>query len=199
MALSFGPQLEFVRWFAYYSGLNGNVVLAWALQEQPPGQPATAGSNNWLNIQYTDSGPNAEYFRIAAMTPRDAARASVEWTRRNLPTITAVLGRSPYDQAKAIVDSGWASSHYGGVAAFYAVVQRVERNEPVTTPAPGSLRGLKGEARAGVTVVNVEGNPPDRSPKIRTTGKQMGQHGTSFGGHAVAMRDLRNRHVPLRT
>lgn len=191
MALSYGDQLTFARDFAAYSGMNGNVVLAWCLQEQSPGSPATPGSNNWLNIQYTDNGPNSEYFRIARMNPADAARASVIWMNENQATITASKQKSAYDQALAIVNSGWASSKYGGITKFYGVVETVAHSKLETTPpAPKS---------AGASVhVDTSGNPPDRSHKIYLTGKGAGERGSQFSGHVQAMRNLRHRHVAVK-
>ena len=197
MALSYGAQLEFARDFATYSGLSGNVVLAWCLQEQPPGHPATPGSNNWLNIQYTDSGPNETYYRIARLDPARAAYASVTWMNENQPSITRAAGKSEYDQAKAIVDSGWATSHYGGVEAFYAVVQEVSHAQlERTPPAPRIAAGdVQLNTPAPVATVRQGNDPPDRSPKIRASGKKLGETGSQFGGHINAMRNLVNRHV----
>lgn len=189
--LSWGNQLIFARDFAQYSGLSGNVVLAWCLQEQPPGKPATPNSNNWLNIQYTDQGPNSTYYRIAALNPPDAARASVIWMAENLGSILAAKGKSEYLQAKAIVDSGWASSHYGGVEKFYAVVRTVATSKlEATPPAPTTAQAHYRE--------HTENNPPERSRKIQATGKGMGERGSRFVGHSAAMRDLRRRTITLK-
>lgn len=191
MALSFGTQLEFARDFAAYSGMSGNVVLAWCLQEQAPGSPATAGSNNWLNIQYTDQGPNSTYYRIAHMNPSDAARASVIWMNENQGSITAAKHKSEYDQALAIVNSGWASSKYGGIAKFYGVVQTVAKSKlEKTAPAPKSPQLTMRVATGG--------DPPDRSHKIYVTGQGLGAKGSQFSGHAQAMRSLRNRHTAIK-
>lgn len=200
MALSFGAQLEFARDFAAYSGMSGNVVLAWCLQEQPPGHPATPGSNNWLNIQYTDSGPNSTYYRIAKLNPADAARASVVWMNENLPSIPASKGKSEYEQAKAIVESGWASSHYGGVTKFYGVVQEVARSKLEKTPPAPKLS----ESQAGIGGVNSvvkaseSNDPPSHAPKVQESGRKMGAVGSSFAGHAVAMRNLASRTLTLK-
>lgn len=200
MALSYGGQLEFARDFAAFSGMSGNVVLAWCLQEQPPGKPATAGSNNWLNIQYTDSGPNSTYYRIAKMNPSDAARASVIWMNENLPSIPASKGKSEYDQAAAIVNSGWASSHYGGVAKFYAVVQTVAKSKLEKTPPPGKFKGSGKtlEQIAGSPSVRESNDPPSHAPKVQESGRKMGAVGSSFAGHAIAMRNLASRTVTLK-
>lgn len=198
MALSFGAQLEFARWFALDSGMNGNVVLAWCLQEQPPGSPATPGSNNWLNIQFTDSGPNAEYYRIARMGVRAAAKASVEWMAQNQGSILASRGKSAYDQALAIVNSGWASSHYGGIVSFYGVVQEVERGAP-GLPKGGTVPTvtIRGATHAGIVHVSSRADPKDRSPKIRESGRKLSATGNTFIGHRYAMRGLLRRTIKL--
>jgi hypothetical protein len=38
-------------------------------------------------------------------------------------------------------------------------------------------------------------DPPDHSPKVKATGKRMGEVGSSFGGHAQAMRNLAARNI----
>jgi hypothetical protein len=110
-----GAQKTFGEEFAKLSGLNPSVVDAWLLHEQPAGSPSKPGSNNWLNIQYTDSGPNATYFQIAALPARQAAQASVEWLRKQpgLASILQAAGHGEAAEVTAIEDSGWASSHYG--------------------------------------------------------------------------------------
>jgi hypothetical protein len=108
-----GSQAQFGTYFAQYTGLDPSVVHAWLLHEQAPGSPATPGSSNWLNIGYTDAGPNASYWGIAKLPAKAAARASAAWLKINQPSIAASAGQSPQAQAQAIIDSGWASSHYG--------------------------------------------------------------------------------------
>lgn len=110
-----GDQKAFGQAFAADTGLNIHVVEAWLLHEQPPGSPATPGSNNWLNVQYTDSGPNSTYYDIAKLPPAQAARASAEWLRKQqgLSGILQAAGHGEAAEVTAIEDSGWASSHYG--------------------------------------------------------------------------------------
>ena len=110
-----GDQKAFGKAFAAATGLNIRVVEAWLLHEQPPGRPATPGSNNWLNVQYTDSGPNSTYFNIAKLSPAAAARATAEWLRKQsgLSSILQSAGHGEAAEVTAIEDSGWASSHYG--------------------------------------------------------------------------------------
>jgi hypothetical protein len=187
VAASYGNQLKFAQWFAYYSGMNGNVILAWCLQEQPPGKPATPGSNNWLNIQYTDQGPNSTYYRIAALDVRAAARESVKWMRANQPSIVAVAHKSARDQAFAIANSGWASSHYGGGDAFYAVVRGVEGHGLIgqvqagtAPPAPGPLHGVTGSVQAGAGV-GYSTSRHDYHEKVKHAGRAAGVHGSALG------------------
>lgn len=114
-----GDQKAFGKAFASYTGLSLPVVEAWLLHEQPPGSPSEPGSNNWLNVQYTDSGPNAEYFNIAKLPPKAAAKATAEWLRQQpgLSGILASAGRGAAAEVAAIEGSGWASSHYGNESA----------------------------------------------------------------------------------
>lgn len=119
-----GDQQEFGEAFANYTGLSLPVVESWLIAEQPHGTPATPNSNNWLNVQYTDSGPNAEYYDIAKLSPKGAAKATAEWLRKQpgLSGILASAGRGPAREVRAIEDSGWASSNYGNesISAFLA-------------------------------------------------------------------------------
>ncbi len=120
-----GSQKAFGKAFAAATGLSVSVVEAWLLHEQPPGHPATPGSNNWLNVQYTDSGPNSTYFNIAKLPPAAAGRASAAWLRKQpgLASILHAAGHGSAAEVRAIENSGWASSHYGNVSpsSFLAV------------------------------------------------------------------------------
>lgn len=197
MAVTFGAQKEFAEWFAFYSGLNVDVVTAWVIQEQPPGSPATPGSNNWLNIQYTDSGPNSTYYEIARLNPKAAAERSVAWMEHNQPTIPASRTQDAKGQAEAIVNSGWASSHYGGIAKFYGVVQSVAGQvHAKTSPgAPNQALPPGQKATLHVSRTGSQANPPDHSHKVYVSGKSFGEHGSHMAGHLAAMRDLKTRQV----
>jgi hypothetical protein len=109
-----GAQKIFARHFAADTGLSLGIVERWLLAEQPPGSPSAPGSNNWLNVQYTSSGPNAEYWRIARLPVRQAAAATAAWMRKNQPSIAAAAGKGSAAEEAAIVNSGWAGSHYWG-------------------------------------------------------------------------------------
>jgi hypothetical protein len=51
---------------------------------------------------------------------------------------------------------------------------------------PGHLVGLQ-------SAVSQTSDPPDHSAKVRTSGKKLGEVGSSFAGHAKAMRNLAAR------
>jgi hypothetical protein len=155
MPRTIGEQKLFATYFAGYTGLSLPVVEAWLLNEQPPGSPSKPGSNNWLNIGYTDAGPNSEYAPIASGRPQAAARASAEWLKKNQPSILSSVGKSQVDQASAIINSNWASSHYGyDVKKFLGIVSGGEsskENASILGEIPGpqqpllkSLEGLGG-------------------------------------------------------
>jgi hypothetical protein len=109
-----GAQKSFGQALARYTGLNPGIVEKWLLAEQPPGSPSKPGSNNWLNVQFTDQGPNGEYYRIAKLSPDAAAKATAQWMAHNQPSILHASTGSPAQQEAAIVNSGWASNKYGG-------------------------------------------------------------------------------------
>lgn len=141
MSRTVGEQKLFATYFAGYTGLALPVVEAWLLNEQPPGQPSKPGSNNWLNIGYTDAGPNSEYAPIASGKPQAAARASAEWLKKNQPSILSSVGKSQVQQASAIINSDWASSHYGyNVSKFLGIVSGGEsstENASILGEIPG--------------------------------------------------------------
>src|SRR5215472_5068365 len=109
-------QAQFGTAFAKATGLNQDVVNAWLLHEQT-GDTAVPGGNNWLNIQYTDQGPNSTYYQINNLGPVAAANASAQWLKQNQPSILASARQSIQAQVQAIENSGWASSHYGYASA----------------------------------------------------------------------------------
>jgi hypothetical protein len=112
-----GDQQTFGATLAKLSGLSPTFVDAWLLHEQPAGQPSAPGSNNWLNVGYTDSGPDSTYYQIAGLSPAAAAAATWQWLQTNQPSIAAAAGKSLSAQVAALENSGWASSHYGNESA----------------------------------------------------------------------------------
>lgn len=143
MPRTIGNQKLFATYFAGYTGLSLPVVEAWLLNEQPPGSPSKPGSNNWLNIGYTDAGPNSEYSAIEGQSPQKAAKASAEWLKKNQPSILSGVGKSQKTQAEGIINSNWASSHYGyDVEKFLGVVSGSQTKNaafgiPFTPSIPG--------------------------------------------------------------
>jgi hypothetical protein len=108
-----GDQKAFGQALAKLSGLSPAFINAWLLHEQPAGTPSAPGSNNWLNVGYTDSGPDSTYYSIAGLSPQAAAAATWQWLQANQPSIAAAAGKSVAAQVEALEQSGWASSHYG--------------------------------------------------------------------------------------
>jgi hypothetical protein len=111
-----GDQKAFGAALAADTGLSPTFIESWLLHEQPAGSPSAPGSNNWLNIGAINSNPadwTPEYYDISAMSPQAAAQATANWMRTNQPGIIATAGQSLSSQVEALIDSGWASSHYG--------------------------------------------------------------------------------------
>lgn len=151
-----GNQAQFGAAFAKETGLNPGIVGKWLAHEQPANSPATPGSNNWLNVQYTDSGPNSTYFKIAGMPPAQAAKATAEWLRgqSGLKGILASAGKSPQQQAEAIVNSGWASSHYGGVQSFLSGSTAPIASTGGTAAIPGGATNMGSTSgNTGITAI----------------------------------------------
>lgn len=152
MSRTVGEQKLFATYFAGYTGLSLPVVEAWLLNEQPPGSPSKPGSNNWLNIGYTDAGPNSEYAPIANGKPQAAAKASAEWLKKNQPSILSSVGKSQVEQASSIINSDWASSHYGyDVSKFLGIVSGGENSTE-----NASLLGDAGKALLGPAGIPLE-------------------------------------------
>ncbi|HEY4279927.1 MAG TPA: hypothetical protein VGM91_17005 [Conexibacter sp.] len=119
-------QQAFVTQLAAQTGLNPQVVAAWALSEESSGAAATregAHNNDWLNIGYTDSGT----FGAGASVwndPISAANATAGWLKgqdtidgygtasAGVQSILQTAGQSPEAQVAALQRSGWASSGY---------------------------------------------------------------------------------------
>ena len=59
-------------------------------------------------------------------------------------------------------------------------------------PEPGHVTGVQ-------QAVSTTNDPPDHSTKIRHAGQTLGATGTSFGGHANAMRRLSTRTLTLKS
>lgn len=202
--MSAEDQRIFGEAFAQRSGLSYRVVEAWLLHEQGPGSPSAPGSNNWLNIGYEDSGPNTEYWRIGHMESVKAGVESANWLARqsNFAGIIASRGRGDAAEAQAIIDSPWASSHYGHVspAAFLSAASGVLNMGHGRARVNVGPVGVHGHTTAPGyrPVVNNTGNPQDHSQKTKVSGEQLGRHGSNFYSAVGAMRALTARHVPLR-
>lgn len=64
---------------------------------------------------------------------------------------------------------------------------------------PGTSFGPEpGKQPPIVSTVTTSNDPPDHSAKVRVSGQKLGATGTSFGGHAQAMRRLATRTLTLK-
>jgi hypothetical protein len=120
MAITLNSDQEaFAAEFAARTGLNIQVVRAWLAAEQPASTDPQTWGHNWLNLSAVPSGypwtgqknPATGYPKF--QTAKQAADASAENVRRNYPEITASAASNPVTQILAIVNSPWASGHYG--------------------------------------------------------------------------------------
>jgi hypothetical protein len=124
-------QQQFVTQLAAQTGLNPQVVAAWALSEESGGAAQAreaAGNNDWLNIGYTDAGT----FGAGASVwhdPVSAANATAGWLKgqdtidgygtasAGVQAILQTAGQSPDAQVAALQRSGWASGGYPDLPA----------------------------------------------------------------------------------
>jgi len=124
-------QLTFARELAAKTGLNGNVVAAWLLQEQgvENANPASSGLYNFLNVGVTGSG-NFGTSDSIWNNPLTAADATAGWLmgvktavpgwERSSPLLdfSAIRG-NPQAQITAIQQSGFATSGEPSLPALY--------------------------------------------------------------------------------
>lgn len=182
-------QRLFGAYFAAATGLSPQVVGKWLAAEQGPGSAATPGSNNWLNIQYTDSGPNSTYFHIAHMDPRSAALASAQWLKQQsgLRGILAAAGKGVQAEARAIENSGWASSHYGGGLAAVPGY-----------PLP-NIGGRAGARTASLGGEGGVGSAPVVPGQLSVAGGEGGGQAAALIGQALAALQAKPAQVPIGT
>lgn len=129
---SFSPQQKaFIGTYARATGLNPGVVAAQVAAEEPVGASSGFhGTQNWLNIGITDSGPMGAG-NPAWRDPVSAAQLSAQWVKgqtaipgfgrasSGIQAIPRTAGQSPQAQISALQKSGWASSGYPGLGSLY--------------------------------------------------------------------------------
>jgi hypothetical protein len=113
------------------TGLNPAVIAAWMAAEEPVGANAGyAGTQDWLNVGITDSGPlgagNTQWTDPVAAADATAAWIAGTWSDPGFGTassgIQAILhtvGQSAAAQIAAIQGSGWASGGYPDLQQLY--------------------------------------------------------------------------------
>ena len=149
-------QQAFISTLARETGLNPGVVSAWVAAEEPVGANAGwAGTQNWLNVSITDSGPKAAG-NPAWHDPVSAAHLTAQWIKgqadipgfgkasAGIQAIARTAGQDPATQLRAIQSSGWASGGYPNLGAVY---QTYKGNNP-SLPA-GALQGSANSGQSG--------------------------------------------------
>ena len=124
-------QQKFIGTYSKLTGLHPGVVSAQLAAEEPVGaHSGYHGTQDWLNIGITDSGPMGAG-NPAWRDPVQAAKLSAAWVAGKTsipgfgsaaPGIRAILstaGQSPQAQISAIQRSGWASSGYHNLGSLY--------------------------------------------------------------------------------
>lgn len=125
MAFQFSAQqAAFATELQRQTGLDPAVIAGWMAAEEPPGsQSGYGGTQDWLNVGITDSGPRGAG-NPAWQDPVQAAALTASWMKgeTQIPGfgyassgIRAIVGTAgqPIDsQVAAIQGSGWASSGY---------------------------------------------------------------------------------------
>lgn len=142
-------KAQFVQYLAAYSGLAPSTVAAWANHEQ--GSSTVGGGNNWLNVETGPRGGegphSAEANYVESLSPQQAAAYTAGWLKKNQPGIAATAGKPAVDQASAIINSGWAASHYNHEAPSSFLSSAAGLLDEVTTGfgvGPAIEKGLLG-------------------------------------------------------
>lgn len=149
MAVSLSQnQKLFASALSKSTGLNPGAVEAWMIAEEPPGASSGyQGTQDWLNVGITDSGPKGSGNSVWD-DPVSAAQATANWMKgtwadpgfgnasSGIQGILKTVGQTPAEQLAAIAGSGWASSGYGGAAKLQSLLGTVNG-----TPLPGVTLG----------------------------------------------------------
>lgn len=128
-------QIAFISELARLSGMDPDVLAAWALAEESSSAAVarqSAGNHNWLNIAYFDSGPGSITRDSVWRTPQSAARATWDFLRGErwgaspgIQKIRDTAGKPASEQISAIASSGWASSGYKGGSTLRSLYQTI--------------------------------------------------------------------------
>lgn len=147
---NFSPQQKaFIGTYAKATGLHPGVVAAQVAAEEPVGASSGyRGTQNWLNVGITNSGPFGAA-NPAWHDPVKAAQLAAAWAtgRTSIPgfghaapsivnAIRSTAGQAPQAQIAALQRSGWASSGYPNLPSLF---QTYGATNPT---APMGARGL---------------------------------------------------------
>ena len=174
MSLLTNQQERFAAELARLSGLDRNVIRAWALAEMSGSyaqQREREGNANVLNVGYFDSGPS-DWARNAFRDPAQAARLTYDFLRGRrwgaAPGIQAILrtaGQNPSAQLRAIWTSPWASSRYNNGRDLLDVYRSVSG-----APAPALPGGTGSGAPSVPGVGGADAAPVPASPAVDQRG-----------------------------
>jgi cell wall-associated NlpC family hydrolase len=147
-------QKLFASAFAQASGLDPRAIEAWMIAEEPAGaSTGYRGTQDWLNIGITDSGPQGQGNSVW-QDPVKAGTFSGRWLKgqvadpgfgkaaAGIQAIARTAGQSPQAQLTAVANSPWASSHYGGAAKLIGLLGQVGGKLPAVGVATGSSGGV---------------------------------------------------------
>lgn len=160
MAQFSANQASFLRALVANSNIHPGVAAAWMAAEEPVGAKAGYhGTQDWLNVGITDSGPRGAG-NPAWKNPSVAGKLTAKWLQgqwKDPGFGTASTGiqnitraRTPQQQIKAIQGSGWASSGYPNLGSLFSTYRGLGRqvaNGVVRTPGtavsrlPGTTQG----------------------------------------------------------
>jgi hypothetical protein len=142
-------QKLFAAALAQGTGLDPNAVKAWMIAEEPAGaQSGYKGTQDWLNVGITDSGPRGAGNNVWA-DPVSAGKATANWIKGSwedpgfgkaspgIQSILKTVGRTPQEQLAAIAGSGWATSGYGGASKLQSLLSQVSGVGLPNVPAGG--------------------------------------------------------------
>lgn len=145
VALSSNQKL-FAAALSQGSGLNPATVESWMTAEEPPGaSTGYQGTQDWLNVGITDSGPKGATNDVWS-DPTKAGAFTAQWLKGQaadpgfgtaspgIQSIAKTAGQTPAQQLAAIANSGWASSGYGGVNNLLSILKNVTGSN-ITLPA----------------------------------------------------------------
>jgi len=179
------------------------------------------GLTRWVAIAIVKVLGAESGLRTSAENPKEGAYGIAQWTdtRKAALFAFAAARHEPADALPAQVafllhelntyESGTLSRLRAtrnineAITVFVTYFERPEDIPAVIKTAGGTpvMVGASGggsAASAAPMAVATSGDPPDRSHKIFTTGKGMGEQGSHFSGHVAAMRNLRNRHATIK-